>query len=182
MPRHRSSRAVRDLSPAGRRSRSRCPKSPRTGWHTEVVARDGARPPVAVERRLPYGAFVAWAAVGAGVVLALLTALTIGVFVLVASIVALALLLRRPGALRGLPGVLAGVGAVALYVAAINRAGPGDVCHQTATEQSCTSEWSPWPWLVVGLALVAAGALLFGRRGRQPDRDPVTPEPDGGRP
>jgi hypothetical protein len=48
-----------------------------------------------------------------------------------------------------------------LLVAYLNRGGPGNVCTTTATSQSCTTEWSPWPWLAAGLLLVAAGAVTF---------------------
>lgn len=37
--------------------------------------------------------------------------------------------------------------------------GPGNVC----TANSCVDEWSPWPWLAVGLVLVVLGFALFVR-------------------
>ena len=114
-----------------------------------------------------YGSFVAWTAVGAGACLALLTLLTIGPFVLVAVLAALAVLIPRRGSVEhGVTGLLSGAGLLALYIAYLNRDGPGEVCRSSATEQSCTSEWSPWPWLVLGLVLVAAGVALFRRAGR----------------
>jgi di/tricarboxylate transporter len=104
--------------------------------------------------------------------LALLTPLTIGRFVLVAVIVALAVLLRRSGGFdAGVTGLLSGAGLLMVYIAYLNRDGPGEVCRINPTGQECTSEWSPWPWLVLGIVLVAAGVLLFrrfgGRRGDQ---------------
>jgi hypothetical protein len=114
-----------------------------------------------------YRSFVAWTAVGAGACLALLTVLTIGPFVLVAVVAALALLIPRRGRVeQGVTGLLSGAGLLLLYIAYLNRDGPGQVCRSSATEQTCTSEWSPWPWLVVGLVLVADGVLLFRRAAR----------------
>jgi uncharacterized membrane protein len=129
-----------------------------------------ARPPARpVEARPTYGIFVAWIAVGAGACLALLTALTIGPAVLIAVVVATVLLVRRHGSVdAAMTGLMCGVGALLLCIAFLNRHGPGDYCETSATEQTCNSEWSPWPWLVVGVFLVAGGVLLFRRAVRAP--------------
>jgi hypothetical protein len=52
-----------------------------------------------------------------------------------------------------------------VYIAYLNRHGPGEVCRTNAAQHECTTQWSPWPWLLVGLVLVAAGVLLFRRAG-----------------
>ncbi len=105
-----------------------------------------------------------WAVVGAGGVLGLLTALTIGIFVLPATIALAAILVwRRQLRLAG-PGVLTGLGILPCYIAYLNRGGPGTICTTTATGGSCTQEWSPWPWLGVGLCLTVAGAVLSRRK------------------
>jgi hypothetical protein len=122
-------------------------------------------------RRPSYGSFVAWMGVGAGACLALLTALTIGPVLLVAVVVALVVLIRRPGGVgEGVNGVVSGAGFVLLAIAYLNRHGPGEYCETSATEQHCSSEWSPWPWLVVGVLLVGGGVLLFHRAVRAPAR------------
>jgi hypothetical protein len=108
--------------------------------------------------------FIAWAGVGAGYAFRILAALTIGVFVLAMAAVATAALARRPQARAGLTGLLSGLGLPLLYVAFLNRAGPGLVCTTTVTSQTCGEEWSPWPWLLIGTGLVAGGCLWFGRR------------------
>ena len=79
------------------------------------------------------------------------------------SAVALAIALTRwPRARnRTAAGLLSGLGLVPLFVAYLNRGGPGTVCVSTATSQSCTQEWSPWPWAGAGLALVTAGFVIF---------------------
>ncbi|MEK8109728.1 hypothetical protein NKG94_45375 [Micromonospora sp. M12] len=54
----------------------------------------------------------------------------------------------------------AGVGVAALYLGWLNREGPGRVCETTDTTTSCTEAWSPWPFLVVALLLIAATVFL----------------------
>ncbi|MET7454001.1 hypothetical protein ABZT03_19375 [Streptomyces sp. NPDC005574] len=108
--------------------------------------------------RLPW--FLAWLGVGATGGLGLLTIPTIGVYLLLVALAgACAVALRRGAA--GLPGLLAGAGLPLLYVAYLNRRGPGDVCTTTATGQSCVEEWSPWLWLTAGLTLLLAGTAWF---------------------
>jgi hypothetical protein len=114
--------------------------------------------------------FALWAAVGSGGVLGVLTAPTIGLFVLpVAVAIAAALAWRRRVGLAG-PGILTGLGLLPCYLAYLNRGGPGTVCTATATGGTCTQEWSPWPWLGVGLCLVVAGAALQVRTSRRQTR------------
>jgi len=71
---------------------------------------------------------------------------------------------------------LSGAGVLPLVVAWLNRDGPGDVCRTWADGQSCTEEWSPWPWLAAGVALVAAGIVLTVVTSRhRPARQPLVP-------
>jgi hypothetical protein len=96
--------------------------------------------------------------------------LTIGLPVLVVVLIAGVVLVRRAGTMEhGVTGLMSGAGLLPVFIAYLNRHGPGEYCETTATEQHCTSEWSPWPWLVVGVVLVAGGALLFREalRGRE---------------
>lgn len=113
---------------------------------------------------------VGWAAAGAGVVTAALTVLTIGIFVLAATAALAALLARRYGGSLAAPGLLAGAGLMTLYIAYLNRRGPGMVCTTTQTGGSCVQEWSPWPFVAAGLCLVgvgfAVGLLMRRSRGR----------------
>jgi len=118
------------------------------------------------ERDRAWRWFVAWAAVGGGYLLALLSALSIGIFVLPVVVVVTIVLARRPGAVVGVLGIVSGLGLPLLYVAWLNRDGPGTVCTATGSGTDCTDEWSPWPWLVLGLVVVAAGILLFRTRRR----------------
>ena len=110
--------------------------------------------------------FAAWLAVGAGFAFGLLGILSIGVFVLPVAALGLVVLTRQPGAGRGLPGLISGLGLAPIFVAYLNRDGPGDVCGAIAGGVACAQQWSPWPWLAAGLVLLSAGLVWFasGRR------------------
>ena len=114
--------------------------------------------------------FFAWMAVGAGYALGVLGALTIGLFVLIITVVATILLRRDPRSPAGLPGLVSGLSLPLFYVAYLNRAGPGTICRAIgAGGQECTDEWSPWPWLVIGLLLLLGGFVQFVRANRGRD-------------
>jgi hypothetical protein len=106
--------------------------------------------------------FVAWLLVGGGFMVGTLGALSIGVFVMPAAVIAAVVLVRvhRP---RGeLLGLIAGLGAPLLYVGYLNRGGPGDVCTTGRDgSQSCIAEWNPWPWAAAGALLVLIGVIAF---------------------
>jgi hypothetical protein len=103
--------------------------------------------------------FLAWPAIGAVAGLGVLTIPTIGPYLLLVSAAAALAVTARGRSTAGLPGLLSGVGLPLLYVAYLNRRGPGTVCTTTATGQSCVDEWSPWPWLATGAVLLLAGAV-----------------------
>ena len=56
-----------------------------------------------------------------------------------------------------------GAGFQPLFVAYVQREGPGTTCWHTATASGCDQHLNPIPWLVVGLALVI-GAVLAQQR------------------
>jgi hypothetical protein len=105
--------------------------------------------------------FVAWMLVGAGYAFGVLSLLSIGIFVVAITGVATILLARRTDTRAGLPGLVSGLSLPLFYVAVLNRSGPGAICTTTATTQSCVDEWSPWPWVVVGIVLLASGCVWF---------------------
>ena len=109
------------------------------------------------------GAFVAWCFIGAGLCLGVLSMLTIGPFVLLVTLVLCGFLLYRVEFGWGMGGLLTGAATPLLYVAWLNRDGPGEVCTRTATSLSCADEWSPWPFVVVATALIVAGVALYVR-------------------
>lgn len=125
----------------------------------------------------PWWWFVAWFLVGCLYSLAVLGALTIGVFVLPFAIAATLLLLRGRQAVDGLPGLLSGLSGPVFYVASLNRDGPGMICTKLQGGEQCTEEWSPWPWVAVGTALFLAGIAVFMllRRSRERRRASSAP-------
>ena len=115
--------------------------------------------------QLGWGRFAAWLLLGVGYSFAVLGAMTIGVLILPVAIAGT--LLVRSRARGGTPGLQSGLGLPLLYVAFLNRDGPGTVCASLrGGGQRCSDEWSPWPWLVVGTALVVSGVLVFRSRRR----------------
>jgi len=113
--------------------------------------------------------FIGWAAAGAALCLAAFSILSIGIFVLPMAVAGLAALISWRGTRNSsAAGLLCGLGAVPVYIAYLNRGGPGTVCGAVASGgQVCTAEWNPWPFLAAGVVLIAAGAALFWRlRGR----------------
>ena len=106
--------------------------------------------------------FAGWVAVGAAWSLAGVAVLSVGLLVVPAAVVGTVVLARKgpPGSSRF--GVVTGLGLVPLYVAYLNRAGPGTVCSAIAHGgHSCLQAWNPWPWVAAGTALVALGIALF---------------------
>ena len=82
------------------------------------------------QNRYPFGLYLAWVAVGAGLSFGVLSILSIGVFVLAVTIVATFFLARRSEAGAGVAGLVSGFGLPLLYVAFLNRSGPGTICAQ----------------------------------------------------
>ena len=111
--------------------------------------------------------FVAWMLVGGGYALGVLSALSIGAYVLLITVVATIVLATRSGNRVGLPGLVSGLSLPLFFVAFLNRSGPGTICTTTATSQSCSDEWSPWPWLVIGIVLLVGGGVLFAMANRR---------------
>jgi len=108
-----------------------------------------------------WAAYWLWCLAGAGLCLGVLSILTIGPFVLLVTLGLCAWLLWRVDFGWGMLGLLSGAALPLLYVAWLNRDGPGTVCTSTATETSCGDEWSPWPFVVVGVVLIVAGLVAF---------------------
>ena len=124
--------------------------------------------------------FIAWMLVGAGYALGILGALSIGRYVLVITVAATIALATRLGSRVGLPGLVSGLSLPLFYVAFLNRSGPGRVCTSTATSQSCVDQWSPWPWIVIGIVLLVSGWVWFAMANRR--RGVADPLADGALP
>jgi hypothetical protein len=112
-------------------------------------------------------AFAGWCVIGAAGCVSVLSMLTIGPFVLLATLILIGLMLWRVDFGWAMAGMISGACAPLLYVAWLNRGGPGEVCTTLGDSgQSCTQEWSPWPFLVLALLLAVAGVVVFVRQRR----------------
>src|SRR4051812_1621232 len=107
-----------------------------------------------------------WLVVGALAGIGIAALLSIGVVLLAAAAV-LAVIGARTPALRNrsVVAIPAGVGVAVLYLAWINRDGPGNVCKTTGTTTTCTDQISPWPFVAVAVVLIAV-SLVLARRAR----------------
>jgi hypothetical protein len=118
-------------------------------------------------RLIGWLSFLAWMAVGFGIVFGFFL---FSIFVLAAAVLVGVLVALQPGLRRGALGLLSGAGAIFLWVAWLNRRGPGTIVTHTATSVSSTDTWDPRPWLAAGIVLVAgsmaAHAWLTARRQR----------------
>jgi hypothetical protein len=109
------------------------------------------------------GWFWAWAMVGAA---AALGAVSLGPIALAPSFIAVLAMSRSRSASRSAFGLLAGAGLLSLFVAFVQRDGPGTTCRHTASASGCDQHLNPVPWLVAGIVLVAGGVVAQARRRR----------------
>ncbi len=115
------------------------------------------------------GAYLWWLAGGALLGLGMVGLLTIGVFLLPLAIALIAVgLLWSPLRNQSAVALVGGLAATPLYLAWLNREGPGRVCETIKDVNSCSEQWSPWPFVAVALILllltVCAGAMVTTRR------------------
>lgn len=124
------------------------------------------------------GWFLGWMLIGGLWLFTLVSAMTIGIFVLPVAMATTAFAVGRPRSRVGRPGLASGMALPLLLVAWLNRDGPGMVCHATKGGESCADQWSPWPFYVPGLLLFVGGVVWFVRRSqhgcvrRKAARDP----------
>jgi len=107
--------------------------------------------------------FAAWIAVGCALALGMVS---LGPLVLLPVVVIAVLMSRRPAARRSAYGALVGVGVLLLFVAYLNREGPGTTCWERGTVSGCDEHLNPLPWLALGLAFVAGGFVAHRLRRR----------------
>ncbi len=109
--------------------------------------------------------FGGWAVTGGGGLLALLSVMTVGIFVAPVALAAAVLLATRRGTERGLPGLLSGVSLPLLLLTYLNRQGPGTYCTSSGTGETCTDGlYDPWLLLALAVLALAGGLFLFLRR------------------
>ena len=111
--------------------------------------------------------FAVWLAIGVALAFSVVDGLAFGLFVFPFAVAGVVLLIVRHHFDRSTWGLLCGIGLLSLYVAWVQRRGPGTVSWHTATASGADTYMDPRPWLVVGLLLVVAGvvAFLWHRRG-----------------
>lgn len=109
----------------------------------------------------PRWAYAWWLLVGVLLGVGVMALLTIGLLFLLTAALLIGLGVGLP-ALRNRSAVAvpAGIGLSVLYLAWLNREGPGNVCEVTSTTTTCTEQWSPWPFVGVALVLVASSFAL----------------------
>jgi hypothetical protein len=110
-----------------------------------------------------WGWFVVWALFGSSWALG---TVSLGPLLLVPTALLGVFFWRRyPAARRSAFGLLTGAGILLLYVAWVQRDGPGTTCTRVAPAgMHCDQHLNPLPWLVLGIVLVVAGAVAHARR------------------
>src|SRR3954454_660713 len=113
---------------------------------------------------VPGWSYAWWVLVGALVGVGIAALLSIGVLLLLLAAV-LAVIGARTPALRNrsVVAIPAGVGLAVLYLAWLNRDGPGNVCDTQGTTTTCTDQVSPWPFVAVAVILIAVSVVLARR-------------------
>jgi hypothetical protein len=126
--------------------------------------------------RAGWGWFAGWVGVGALVAFALVSAASIGLFVLPFALLALWVVLRRSPPRSTTFGLVSGAGLVCLLIWALNVG--SSPCPESGTstappggvDEACGG-LDALPFLVAGIALTLAGPALFAaarRRGHRP--------------
>ena len=113
-------------------------------------------------RSREWGWFLVWMVLGSA---AALGTVSLGPLLLLPVALLGVFLWRRPRVRRSAFGLLTGAGVLLLYVAWLQREGPGTTCTHTATGGHCDQHLNPLPWLVIGILLVIAGVVANFRRG-----------------
>jgi hypothetical protein len=106
------------------------------------------------------GWFWAWAAVGAAGALGLIS---LGPIALGPALIAGVAMSRSRIGSRSAFGLFAGAGLLSLFVAYVQRDGPGTTCWHTATATGCDQRLNPIPWLIVGIVLVVGAVIAQAR-------------------
>lgn len=79
-------------------------------------------------RHRPWGSFATWLAVGVACAFSAIALASVGLFVFPVAVLATLFLARRTAPRAGLAGLVVGFGFPPLYVAFLNRDGPGRLC------------------------------------------------------
>lgn len=115
--------------------------------------------------------FGAWVLTGAALTFSFLTGLSIGIFVLPFAIGLLVLVVRRSPQLPEAAGLVSGIGVILLVVAFLHRAyepcpASGVLRLQPGQTSVSCGGLDPQPWLAGGLAVFAAGCVVYALTAR----------------
>jgi hypothetical protein len=110
--------------------------------------------------------FGAWLVVGAALAFCFLAGLSIGPFVLPFALVLLAIVATRSPRLPEATGIVSGIGVTLLLIAFANRdyapCQANGVLQLEPGQQSVScGGLDPHPWLYLGIAVTAAGAVTY---------------------
>jgi len=89
-------------------------------------------------------ALILWFAVGVSYGFGVAALLSVSVFLLLVATAGTALLAGRRSTRSGWPAVICGPAIALLYIAYLNRNGPGTVCTRTGSGKSCVDEYVLW--------------------------------------
>jgi hypothetical protein len=113
-----------------------------------------------VSHRMRTAALILWFAVGVSYGFGVAALLSVGALLLLVALAGTALLASRRATRGGWPAVICGPAIALLYIAYLNRNGPGTVCTRTGSGQSCVDEYAPWPFVAAAVLLIVVGAAL----------------------
>jgi len=109
-----------------------------------------------------WASYFLWLVIGVGLIYSVLGIMTIGLFILPFVLAALLAMLKWGGNRKSSVGLISGQGLPLLFLAYLNRNGPGTVCSQSGNGgQACREEYSPWPFVILGVFLVLLGVQMF---------------------
>ena len=108
------------------------------------------------------GWFWLWAVVGCAAALTVVS--FVGVLLFAPVLLVGGVMASRDAVRRSAFGLLTGAGVLLLYVAWVQRAGPGTTCWRTASASGCDQHLNPLPWAVAGFVLFVAGIVGQARR------------------
>jgi hypothetical protein len=128
------------------------------------VNRPPQHPPINHAHRCLW--FWAWATVGAAGALGLVS---LGPIALGPAIIVGAAITRSPTGRRLVLGAPAGAGLLCLFIAYLQRQGPGTTCWHTATASGCDQHLDPVPWLLIGLLFLLGASVMQIHRAADSD-------------
>ena len=126
-----------------------------------MAARSADAAPAGHRHLVRCGWFWAWATVGACGALGLIS---LGPIALGPALLGGVAISRSRTGSRSAFGLFAGAGLLSLFVAYVQRDGPGTTCWRTATATGCDQHLNPVPWLIAGIVLVVGAVIAQTRQ------------------